>query len=79
MTWEDFLMTKCGLWIETRSSIDNTLHDSGRAVEKSGISLQIGKATETSGGDFTCYVFSFEDAVARLNTTNPSGNLTIEK
>ena len=40
-TWEDFLTTKFALWIDTRSSIDNTLHGSGRAVEKSGILLQI--------------------------------------
>ena len=34
VTWEDFLTTKFALWIHTRSSIDNTLHDSGRVVEK---------------------------------------------
>ena len=34
VTWEDFLTTKFALWIGTRSSIDNTLHGSGRAVEK---------------------------------------------
>ena len=34
MTWEEFLTTKFGLWIDTRSSTDNTLHGSGRAVEK---------------------------------------------
>ena len=32
--WEEFLTTKFGLWIDTRSSTDNTLHGSGRAVEK---------------------------------------------
>ena len=41
MTWEDFLTTKLAFWIDARSSIDNTLHGSGRAVEKSGILLQI--------------------------------------
>ena len=78
VTWEDFLTTKFALWIDTRSSIDNTLHGSGRAVEKSGILLQIEKAPETSG-DLTCYVFSLEDAVAHLSVTDPSGILTIEK
>ena len=34
VTWEDFLTTKFALWIDTRSSIDNTLHGGGRAVEK---------------------------------------------
>ena len=62
MTWEEFLATKFALLIDTRSSTNNTLHDSGRAVEKSGILLQIEKALEAAGGDLTCYVFSLEDA-----------------
>ena len=60
-------------------STDNTLHGSGRTVEKSGILLQIEKVLETSGSDLTCYVFSLEDAVAHLSVTDPSGVLTIEK
>ena len=63
MTWEDFLTTKFASGIDARSSIDNTLHGSGRAVEKRGILLQIEKAPEISG-DLTCYIFSLEDAVA---------------
>ena len=78
VTWEGFLTTKFALWIDTRSSIDNTLHGSGRAVEKSGALLQIDKVPETSG-DLTCYVFSLEDAVAHLSVTDPSGILAIEK
>ena len=79
VTWEDFLTTKSGLWIDTLSSIDNTLHGSGRAMEKSGILLQIEKAPETRGGDLICYVFSLEDAVAHLSVTDPNGILSIEK
>ena len=79
MTWEEFLTTKFGLWIDTRSSTDNTLHGSVRTVEKRGILLQIEKIPETSNGDLTCYGFSLEDAVAHLSVTNPSGILTIEK
>ena len=79
VTWEEFLTTKFRLWIDTRSSTDNTLHGSGRTVEKSGILLQIEKAPETSDGDLTCYVFSFENAVAQISVTNPSGILTIDK
>ena len=79
VTWEDFLKTKFALWIDTCSSIDNTLHGSGRTVEKSGILLQIEKAPETSGGNLICYVFSLEDAVVRLSVTDPIGILTIEK
>ena len=79
MTWEEFLTTKFGLWIDTRSSTDNTLNGSGRAVEKSGILLQIKKVSEASNGDLTCYVFSLEDAVAHLSVTDSIGILTIEK
>ena len=79
VTWDEFLTTKFGLWIDTRLSTNNTLHGSGRAVEKSGILLQIEKVAEASNGDLTCYVFSLEDAVAHLSVTNPSGTLTIEK
>ena len=79
VTWREFLTTKFGLWIDTRSSTDKTLHGSGRIVEKSGILLQIEKVPETSDGDLTCYVFSLEDAVTQLRATDPSGILTIEK
>ena len=78
VTWEDFLTTKFALWIDTRSSIDNTLHGSGRAVEKSGILLQIKETPEVSG-DLMCQVFSLEDAVAHLSINNPSGILTTGK
>ena len=78
VTWE-FLTAKLGLWINTRSSTDNILHSSSRAVEKSGKLLQIEKAAEHSNGDLTCYVFSLEDAVAHLAVTNADGILTIEK
>ena len=77
VTWEDFLMTKFALWIDTHSSIDNTLHGSDRAVEKRGILLQIEKAPEASG-DLMCYAFSLEDCLA-LSFTDPNGILTIEK
>ena len=58
VTWDEFLTTKFTLWVDTCSSTDNTLHGSSRAVEKSGILLQIEKEPEASGGDLTCYVFS---------------------
>ena len=74
---EEFLSTKLGLWIDTRSSIDNTLHGNGRVVDK-GIILQIEKAAESSG-DLRCYIFSLEDAAAHLNINDPNGILTIEK
>ena len=70
---------KTALLIDTRSSADNTVHSSGRAVKKRGILLQIEKALETSGGDLTCYVLSLDDAVAHLSVTDPSSILTIER
>ena len=79
VTWEEFLTTKFGFWIDTSSSSDNALQGSGRTVEKSGILLQIEKIPETSNDDLTCYVFSLEDVVAHLSITNPSSILTIEK
>ena len=79
VTWEKFLTTKFALWIDTRSSTNNILHGSGRAVEKSGILLQIEKVPETSGDDLICHVFSHEDTTAGLNVADPSSILTIEK
>ena len=79
LTWEEILTKKFGLWIDTRSNTGNTLHSSGRAVEKSGILLQIEKAPEASNSDLTCHVFSLEDAVTHLIVTDPSSILTIEK
>ena len=77
VTCEEFLSTKFGLWIDTRSSIDNTLHGNGRVVDK-GMVLQIKKAAQVSGGDLMCYIFSLEDAVVHLNVTDPGGILAIE-
>ena len=74
VTCEEFLSTKFGLWIDTRSSIDNTLHGNRRAVDK-GMILQIEKASEVVT---LCAVFSLEDAVAHLNFHDPD-TLTIEK
>ena len=79
VTWEEFLTTKFGLYVHTRSSTDNMLHRSGRAVEKSGILLQIEQAAETNDGDLTRYVFSLEDAVGHLTVSDPNGILNIEK
>ena len=69
---------KFGLWIDTHSSTENTLYGSGRAVAQSGILLQIEKAAEISGGDLTCYVFSFEDVEAYISVNENSEILTIE-
>ena len=79
VTWEVFLTTKFGLWIDTHLSTNNTLHGSGRIVQKSGILLQIEKALEANNGDLTCYIFILEDALAHLSANIPEGILTIKK
>ena len=67
---EEFLSTKFGLWIDTRSSIENTLHGNGRVIKK---------ASEAGGGDLMCYVLSLEEGVVHISVTNTDGILTIEK
>ena len=79
LIWEGILTTKSALWIDTGSNTNNILHGSCRAVAKSGILLQIEKKYEANDGVFTCLVFSLEDKTGRLNVTNPSDILTIEK
>ena len=51
VTCEEFLTTKFGLWMDTRSSPNNTLHGSGRTVEKGCILLQTEKVPEAGNGD----------------------------
>ena len=75
---EEFLSKTFGLWIDTRSRIDNTLHGNGRTVDK-GMVLQNEKASEVGAGDLVCYVFSLEDAVVHISVTDPSSILTIDK
>ena len=79
VTWEEFLTTKFGLWIDTRSSTENIPHGSGRAVEKGGILVQVEKIPEADGSDLTCCVFSLVHALDQIETTYPSTVLTIEK
>ena len=79
MTCEEFLATKFGLWIDTRSNINTTLHGSDRIVEKSSILLQIEKAPKANNGDLSCYIFSLEDAFAHLSVKDSDGILTIGK
>ena len=79
VTWEEFLTTKFGLWIDAPSSTENILHGNGKAVEKGGILVQIEKIPKSGDGDLTCFVFSLVDAMAQIHTTGPSNVLTNEK
>ena len=77
MTWEGCL-TKFELWIDTHSSTGNTLHNSGRAVKKSGILLQIEKTAKSNDDDLACFVFILEGAVIYVAISNIRRTLTTE-
>lgn len=70
---------KFGLRLDTCSSTDNTLNDSGRLLEKSGVLLQIEKTAESSDDDPKYHVLSLADSVAYLTIRNHSKIFTIEK
>ena len=79
VSWEVFLTTKFCMWVDPRSDTANTLHGSGRVVQKIGILLQIKKAAESSDGDLPCHVFSFEYVTRHLTTRNLNEILIIEE
>ena len=59
----DYLTTKYGLWLDMRSSDDDTLHGSGRKIEgaSQSIQIEIEKTAETAG-DLTAYVYYVQDS-----------------
>ena len=69
VTLETFLATKFGLWIDTPSSIGNTM----------AVAEQLEKVAKSSDSDLMCHVFSLEDAVAHLTVSDLIRILTIEK
>ena len=58
----EYLTSKYGLWIDTRSSTNNELHGNGRLINRK-ITLRRDKVVETSG-DLMCHVFAIKDAYA---------------
>ena len=79
MIWEELLIKQFRIWINTYSSTDNTLHRSGRAIERIKILLQIEKACRIRDkGSFTPKFF-VDDAVNQTDFSNRSGILTIEQ
>lgn len=70
---------KFGLRLDTCSSTDNTLDDSGRLLEKSGVLLQIEKTAESSDDNLRCHEFIVEDVVIHLAINDPSEVITIKK
>jgi len=58
MVLADYLTTKFGLWLDLRTTDDDTLHGSGRKLEgaSQSINIQIEKETETAGA-LDAYIF----------------------
>ena len=63
MKLEDYLTTKYGLWLDMRTTDDDSLHGSGRKIEGSSqsIQLQIEKKAEAAG-NLDAYVYYIHDA-----------------
>ena len=64
-----YFRNRYALWLDFRSSDDQTLHGSGRRVENAseGVTLQLDKNTEPAG-PLCCYVYLLMDA--QLNIGN---------
>ena len=68
MTLADYLTTKYGLWLDMRTTDDDTLHGSGRKLEgaSQSIHIQIEKEAEAQG-DLDAYIFYICDAQLNFN------------
>lgn len=62
-TLEKYLTNNYALWLDLRSTDDNSLHGSGRRIENAseGITIQITKEAETNQ-DINVYLFIIQDA-----------------
>ena len=60
---EDYLTTKYGLWLDMRTTDDDSLHGTGRRIDGSGqsIQIQIDKTAEAAG-NLDAYVYYIHDA-----------------
>ena len=64
----DFLTTKYALWLDMRSTDDNSLHGSGRRVENGseGITIQLEREAEAEGS-LICYLYVIMDAQLNID------------
>ena len=69
VTVREYLTTKYALWLDMRTSDDDTLHGSGRRVENAseGVTIQITKKAETAG-TLNMYLYVVMDA--QMNIEN---------
>jgi hypothetical protein len=58
-----YFRARYGLWLDFRTSEDQTIHGSGRRIENAseGITLQLDKTVQTAGALY-CYIFLLTDA-----------------
>ena len=63
VTLPDYLTTKYGLWLDMRTTDDDSLHGSGRKIEgaSQSIQIEIEKEAETAGA-LNAYVYYVQDA-----------------
>ena len=63
VTLPDYLTTKYGLWLDMRTTDDDSLHGSGRKIEgaSQSIQIEIEKEAETAGS-LNAYVYYIQDA-----------------
>jgi hypothetical protein len=68
-THSNYFKSYYGLWLDFRTSDDNTVHGSGRRIENAseGITLQIEKEVEAAGS-MNCYIYLVMDAQLNISS-----------
>lgn len=61
VTVEKYFTNKYALWLDMRTTDDNSLHGSGREISSQGMTIQITKESESSGA-IKAYVYVIMDA-----------------